>query len=141
MCVARNILIGSGIGIVALALPLTALAAITQPSQGGTGTGTIPAYGQVLVGNNAGSYTPTATSSLGISGGGTFPFTPTSFGVSTTSVIAFLNGIISAASSTFTGPLRLSSSPQGFWASAEAASCTLLPRRHFPPASPIPPAT
>ena len=36
---------------------------------GGTGTSTAPVYGQVLVGNSNGTYTLTATSSLGIGGG------------------------------------------------------------------------
>lgn len=37
------------------------------PWQGGTGTSTPPTYGKVLVGNSGGTYTLTATSSLGIS--------------------------------------------------------------------------
>ncbi len=37
---------------------------------GGTGLSSAPAYGQVLVGNASGGYTLTATSSLGIAGGG-----------------------------------------------------------------------
>ncbi len=37
---------------------------------GGTGTSTAPAYGQVLLGNALGAYDLVATSSLGISGGG-----------------------------------------------------------------------
>ena len=56
--------------ILLFALPFNAYAQVAPPSRGGTGTSTIPAYGQVLVGNANGSYTPTATSSLGISGGG-----------------------------------------------------------------------
>jgi hypothetical protein len=40
-----------------------------QPQNGGTGLNTPPTYGQVLLGNSAGGYTLTATSSLGISGG------------------------------------------------------------------------
>lgn len=46
--------------------PLAAKAQVTFPARGGTGTSTIPSYGQVLVGNGAGIYAPTATSSLGI---------------------------------------------------------------------------
>lgn len=42
---------------------------ILFPVGGGTGTSTAPIYGQVLVGNAGGTYTLTATSSLGISGG------------------------------------------------------------------------
>lgn len=43
---------------------------IFRPSQGGTGTSTPPTYGQILVGNSQGTYTLTATSSLGITGSG-----------------------------------------------------------------------
>jgi len=39
-------------------------------SNGGTGTSTSPTYGQVLVGNGSGGYNLLATSSLGITGGG-----------------------------------------------------------------------
>jgi hypothetical protein len=57
--------------LIAVALPVSALAqTVVYPSHGGTGTSTIPTYGQVLVGNSGGTYTPTATSSLGITGGG-----------------------------------------------------------------------
>ena len=38
-------------------------------SNGGTGTSTTPAYGEVLLGNSSGGYDLVATSSLGISGG------------------------------------------------------------------------
>lgn len=64
--------------IVGIALVLTTALAVTvngqartpfMPSQGGTGTSTNPTYGQVLVGNAQGTYTLTATSSLGITGG------------------------------------------------------------------------
>lgn len=47
-----------------------AQATVLFPGGGGTGTGTPPIYGQVLVGNSGGTYTLTATSSLGITGGG-----------------------------------------------------------------------
>jgi len=40
-----------------------------QTAQGGTGTTTIPALGDVLVGQSNGTYAPVATSTLGISGG------------------------------------------------------------------------
>lgn len=40
-----------------------------SPNQGCTGINQVPVYGQVLVGNYAGTYTLTATSSLGITGG------------------------------------------------------------------------
>jgi hypothetical protein len=59
----------------------TALAAtVLLPIQGGTGTATKPVYGQVLVGNAGGTYTPTATSSLGISGGGGNNYASTTIG-------------------------------------------------------------
>lgn len=41
-------------------------ASVFFPYQGGTGIGTVPTYGQLLVGNSGGTYTLTATSSLGI---------------------------------------------------------------------------
>jgi Chaperone of endosialidase/Domain of unknown function (DUF5011) len=50
-------------GALTLAQPLVV-------SSGGTGTSTLPAYGQLLVGNASGGYSLLATSSLGISGGG-----------------------------------------------------------------------
>lgn len=46
--------------------PVVARAQVVFPARGGTGTSTVPTYGQVLVGNSAGTYTPTATTSLGI---------------------------------------------------------------------------
>jgi hypothetical protein len=42
-------------------------ATVCFPYQGCTGIGTVPSYGEVLVGNVGGTYTLTATSSLGIS--------------------------------------------------------------------------
>jgi hypothetical protein len=45
-----------------------AQAQVISPARGGTGTSTIPAYGQVLLGQPNGTYAPVATSSLGISG-------------------------------------------------------------------------
>lgn len=46
---------------------------VIYPNQGGTGVGTAPAYGQILVGNAGGAYTLTATSSLGITASETDP--------------------------------------------------------------------
>jgi hypothetical protein len=43
---------------------------ILAPFQGGTGTSTAPTLGQILVGQSNGTYGPQATSTLGISGGG-----------------------------------------------------------------------
>ena len=45
-------------------------ASVFTTKQGGTGTGTPPTLGQVLLGNADGTYSPVATSSLGIIGGG-----------------------------------------------------------------------
>ncbi len=65
--------------IIIAILTLTSVAnadSIIFPYQGGTGINTVPTYGLVLVGNANGTYTLTATSSLGISGGsGTNYFT------------------------------------------------------------------
>lgn len=53
------------------ALPEIALAASTfQPNQGGTGTICVPTIGQVLVGTSGGIYACQATSTLGITSGG-----------------------------------------------------------------------
>lgn len=46
---------------------LASAATVLFPTGGGTGTSTPPTYGKLLVGNSAGTYTLTATSSLGIS--------------------------------------------------------------------------
>lgn len=45
----------------------TAYASTLGPQQGGTGLGTFPSYGQLLVGNNSNGYTLTSTTTLGIS--------------------------------------------------------------------------
>lgn len=50
----------------------------------------------------------------GCGSGSVFPFTATSYGVSTTTTIGLLNGFISTASSTITGSLRLSSLANGW---------------------------
>lgn len=44
-----------------------------SPPAGGTGTSTPPTYGNILVGNSSGTYTLTATSSLGIVGAASSP--------------------------------------------------------------------
>ncbi len=64
------IIFGLLIGLsVALGLTVQAAAPVLQIFGGGTGTSTVPAYGKMLVGNGTG-YDLVATSSLGISGGG-----------------------------------------------------------------------
>lgn len=61
------------IGIIAagvfLVVGSATAASVLFPFQGGTGTGTAPAEGEVLVGQSDGTYAPQATSTLGISGG------------------------------------------------------------------------
>lgn len=80
-------------------------ATILFPTGGGTGTNTVPTYGQVLVGNSGGTYTPTATSSLGIISGGNsfaYPFpsnaTSTALTFSGGITIGSFNGILKAVS-------------------------------------------
>src|SRR3990167_9981604 len=67
------------------------------PSQGGTGISTAPTYGQILVGNQGGTYNLTATSSLGIlslSGGSTNSLTywtsSSELGATTSTTINYL---------------------------------------------------
>lgn len=55
-----------GIGLL-VAVPFGAYAlSVSLPEQGGTGTNTVPSYGQVLVGDGNGVYQPVATSTLNI---------------------------------------------------------------------------
>lgn len=51
---------------------LAAATGLLSIAHGGTGTSAAPAYGQLLMGDGAGGYTLVATSSLGISSGGSF---------------------------------------------------------------------
>ena len=60
-----GLVLGAGVSVQA--------ATILFPYQGGTGTGSVPAYGNILVGNAGGTYTLTATSSLGIIGAASSP--------------------------------------------------------------------
>lgn len=64
----KKLLFALGIVVgVFLALALSAHAAtVLFPTGGGTGTSTPPSLGQLLVGNSGGTYTLTATSSLGL---------------------------------------------------------------------------
>jgi len=54
---------------------------VLQIIQGGTSTSTAPTYGQLLVGNSGGTYTLTATSSLGITGASADWLKQTNYGV------------------------------------------------------------
>ena len=86
-------------------------ATILFPSGGGTGTSTAPTYGQLLVGNVGGTYTLTATSSLGITaasdGVGNW-FTPQADGNATSTELIFKGGFLSTASSTINANLYIS---------------------------------
>jgi hypothetical protein len=91
---------------------------------GGTGTSTLPTYGQILVGNNAGGFDYLATSSLGITatGGGS-----TAFGKSWEIVNGYLAptttiGILVNASSTIGGGTPIS----GLTVSGDATTTGLL---------------
>src|SRR6185312_12528967 len=72
------------------------------PYQGGTGSSAPPVYGQMLVGNSNGTYTLTATSSLGIvSASGAayaFPLTTPTPGNATSTLTQFNGGLTSYAS-------------------------------------------
>ena len=91
------------------------VSAAIYPAQGGTGLLTLPSYGQMLVGTASGTYTLTATSSLGITGtaDGTFSTTSADAYIIASSTIVrtplalawsllqtFASGLISQASST-----------------------------------------
>lgn len=85
---------------------------VTFPINGGTGTSSIPTFGQVLVGNSGGTYTLTATSSLGISGGsGTNYFTNsgsnTYLNTGSNLEAPYFTATSTTATSTFAGPLTL----------------------------------
>lgn len=54
--------------VLTLSLSSTCSAQVIFPNRGGTGTSTIPAAGQVLIGQPNGTYAPMATSALGIVG-------------------------------------------------------------------------
>jgi hypothetical protein len=82
---------------------------------GGTGISSTPSYGQVLVGNSGGTYTLTATSSLGISGGGgggiSWPWSQlTNWGTSTDATTTSLQVPAVFASSTLASQFPYASS-------------------------------
>jgi len=78
------------------------------PSQGGTGISAAPTYGQILVGNQGGTYNLTATSSLGILSGGsinslTHWTSSSELGATTSPTINYLTATDNSATSTFAG--------------------------------------
>lgn len=81
--------------LIALLIASPLYAYILVPG-GGTGTSTAPTYGQILVGNSAGTYNLIATSSLGITGGTGLSaydaFTHPVAGQSATTSLMLLNG-------------------------------------------------
>lgn len=92
-------------------LPLSAAAQVIFPNRGGTGTGTIPTIGQVLVGQSNGTYAPQATSTLGIIGGsgssiGTDPLTLGYF-IGTSSLASSLTGTLGIGTTTTSQLLSL----------------------------------
>lgn len=100
------------IALIALALPFTVSAAtILGIQQGGTASSTLTG---ILVGNllgpvqslKIGTGLTFTSGTLSATGGGSFPFTPTSYGVSTSTTIGFTNGILSTASSTFSSSVN-----------------------------------
>ena len=76
-------------------------ASVLFPYQGGTGIGSATAgdVGKYIKVSDDSPFTYTFDSPAG--GSGTFSWTPTSYGVSTSTTLGFLNGFLSAASSTF----------------------------------------
>lgn len=84
-------------------LPATVAAQVTPPSRGGTGIGTAPSYGQLLVGNSSGGYTLTSTSSLGITGGGGLSFAYLFPSDATSTTLTFSGGLLSVGSTTVSG--------------------------------------
>ena len=94
---------------------------VLLPSGGGTGTGTPPSYGQMLVGNSGGTYTLTATSSLGIatlSGGSanllTYWTSATGVGATSSPTVGYITATSTTATSTFAGAFSVgSTTPAG----------------------------
>ncbi len=127
----KKFLIGSIIGLSLIAASVGALS-IFSVFQGGTGRSTLPAS-QLLYGNGTNPIGSVATTSVTAGTGisftsftaiGSSPITITSSGVafpftvntnynSTSTVIGFLNGLFSTASSTFSSNLFLTSLSQG----------------------------
>ncbi len=85
-----------------LSIPLASTTGTLGVANGGTGLSSTPTYGQILVGNNAGGYTLTATSSLGLAA---YPFTSlTNYGATnqaTTGIAWFQNGVNASSTSHF----------------------------------------
>lgn len=108
---------------------------IYYPAQGGTGTSTPPSYGQMLVGNSGGTYTLTATSSLGITGSAAaevYTGTVATSAAPTIGNLAYWTssgswpetlGTVATTSLTATSPLVLSQPISVIGGSASALTC------------------
>lgn len=98
------IVLGAILGTAGIAY---AASSVIWPYQGGTGTTTPPTYGKVLVGNAGGTYTLTATSSLGISSSGG---TVTSVGITGNNGISVSGSPITSSGSITLGLSSLANS-------------------------------
>jgi hypothetical protein len=114
------------LGIIGLAVLLfagvaNAAGTVCQIPNGCTGTGSSPSYGQLLVGNSSGGYTLTATSSLGITGGGgiSWPWISfTNYGtttVATTTPYEAFEGIFASSTSHFVNADFVQSTTSSFY--------------------------
>ena len=134
MTTSAKIFLGFLLGV---ALPVYG-ATLLFPTGGGTGIGTQPTYGQILVGNVGGTYTLTATSSLGILGGtgtattsfaATFPITLTS---DTANITYGFGGLSTSSDLTAgqvlyaTGVNTLASTPTTTVSCAGSVSCSVF---------------
>ena len=97
--IALSFLLYSGVSAVETSL---------YPNRGGTGTTTIPTYGQLLVGNNNGTYSLMATSTLGITSSSN-----STFATSSIKATSPLNWDIPTATMSFNNPGYLLTSSFG----------------------------
>lgn len=125
----KNILSKIGFILAGILLgPVAALATVFIVPQGGTGSSTFTA-GQVIYGNGTSALASTATTSVSCSGSVTctsftalgsspvtinaiaaaFPFSVTSYGVATSTIVGFTNGMMSISTTTLSGTVTLPS--------------------------------
>lgn len=82
-------------------------------------------FGDILRGNANGTYTPVATSTLGITAGSAFSWSVFPNYNATSTTLGFLNGFLSTASSTQIGDLRVLSGNLGIGSSTPYASLSV----------------
>jgi hypothetical protein len=111
---------GAGAGGIVVVYEYGPHTGVTAVDDGGTGTSTAPAYGQVLVGNALGGYDLVATSSLGITSGSSFDYLFP--GNATTTKIDFNGGLSASYASTTGISSGYASSTQGFFGSLSVGS-------------------